>query len=81
VKVASTINSPNQWMFDTTKKDLPAYEAAQRDGIVPGGTSLEKVRQAQAATKQLGRPYDASVDPPADMITSKTAAKFVNWKE
>lgn len=81
VTVNAVINSPNQWMFEQTKKDLPAYEKAKAAGITPGGTSLEKVKQAQAATDMLGRPYDASTDPPADMITTKTAAKFVNWKE
>ena len=81
VRVNAVINSPNQWMFEQTKKDLPAYEAAKADGITPGGTSLEKVKQARAATDRLGRPYDASTDPPADLITTKTAAKFVNWKE
>ena len=81
VRVADTINSPNQWMFDQTKKDLSAYEKARAAGIQPGGTSVEKVREAEAATQMLGRPYNGSVDPPADMITTKTAAKFVNWKE
>lgn len=80
-QMAGTVNSSNQWMFDQTKKDLSAYEQARRDGIQPGGTSVAKVKEAQAATKMLGRPYNASVDPPADMITTKSAAKFVNWKE
>ena len=81
VRVADTINSPNQWMFDQTKKDLSAYQRARANGIQPGGTSVTKVREAEAATNMLGRAYDASVDPPADMITTKTAAKFVNWKD
>ena len=81
VRVADTINSPNQWMFDQTKKDLAAYGKARAAGIQPGGTSVEKVRQAEAATNMLGRAYNANTDPPADMITTKTAAKFVNWKE
>jgi hypothetical protein len=68
-------------MFETTKKDLSAYAAAKADGIHPRGTSLESVRDAQAATKMLGRPYDAQFDPPPKMISTKTAAKFVNWKE
>jgi hypothetical protein len=68
-------------MFEQTKKDTAAYAAAKAEGISPGGTSVEKVAEARAATKRLGRPYDASVDPPANLITTKTAAKFVNWKE
>jgi len=81
VRVADIINSPNQWMFEETKKDLSAYEKARAAGIQPGGTSVAKVRQAEAATNMLGRAYNADTDPPADMITTKTAAKFVNWKD
>ena len=81
LRVAGTINSPNQWMFDQTKKDLSEYEKARAQGIQPGGTSVKKVQEARAATDMLGRPYNGSVDPPADMITTKTAAKFVNWKD
>lgn len=80
-QVAGVINSPNQWMFEETKRDLSAYAQARREGIQPGGTSVAKVREAERASKLLGRPYDGSVDPPANMIVSKNTAKFVNWKE
>ena len=81
IKVDAVINSKNQWMFEETKKDMRAYEGAKANGISPGGTSMAKVKQAQDATKLLGRPYDASADPPADLIVNKKTAKFANWKE
>lgn len=81
VQTPAVFTSPLQDMYGKTKTDLAAYEAARRHGIQPGGTTVEKVRQAEAATRMLGRPYNAEVDPPASMIRSKTAAKFVNWKE
>lgn len=79
--VASTINSSNQWMFDQTKSDLSAYQRARAEGIQPEGTTTKRVDEALAATKMLGRPYDGNTDPPAHMITTKSAAKFTNWKE
>ena len=81
VTVGATINSPLQQMWEATKADLPAYRQARADGIQPEATSMEKVREAQTATRMLGRPYNAEKDPPAKLISSKTAAKFVNWKE
>jgi len=79
--MSATINSPLQWMFDKTKQDLPAYEAAKAQGISPTSTSYQAVQEAKQASDLLGRPYDATTDPPAHMIENKTAAKFVNWKE
>lgn len=78
VTVAATINSPLQPMYEATKTDLPAYQSARRNGIQPGGTSLEKVRAAEQASRLLGRPYNGEKDPPADMIVNKKTAKFVN---
>jgi hypothetical protein len=78
VRVNDIINSPYQGMYETTKRELRAYQAARRNGIQPGGTTLEKVRQAEAASQMLGRPYDGNTDPPADMIVTKKAARFVN---
>lgn len=76
--VTAVISSEFQGMYEKTKKDLSAFREARRAGITPGGTTVEKVREAQAATELLGRPYNASSDPPADMITSRQSAKFVN---
>ena len=81
VTVTATINSPLQQMWDKTKGDLSAYEAARRNGIRPGGTTVEKVRQAEEASRLLGRPYDADVMPPADMIVNKNTARFVNTED
>jgi hypothetical protein len=65
-------------MYEATKKDLPAYRTARAHGIQPGGTSLEKVRHAEQATKLLGRPYNAEKDPPANLIVNKNTARFTN---
>lgn len=77
VTVTATINSPLQGVWDKTKTDLAAYEAARRNGIQPGGTSKEKVLQAERASRALGRPYNADVDPPANLIVNKNTARFV----
>ena len=78
VVVNPIINSPMQEAFEGTRKDLSAYRTARLNGIRPSGTSLEKVRAAENASRGLGRPYDCDKDPPANMIVSKNAARFVN---
>jgi len=78
VTVTAVVNSPLQRMYETTKKDLSAYQTARANGIQPEGTTVEKVREAEAATRRLGRPYDANTMPPANMIVNKNAARFVN---
>lgn len=81
VQMPAVLTSPLSDMYAVTKSDLSAYQTARKNGIQPGGTTLDKVREAEAASKVLGRPYNAETDPPANMIKTKTAAKFVNWKE
>lgn len=81
VQTPAVLTSPLSSMYDKTKRDLAAYRTARANGIQPGGTTVEKVREAEQATRMLGRPYHADTDPPANLITTKTAAKFVNWKE
>lgn|SRR5210317_1862655 len=76
--VSAVTNSPLQNMYEKTKTDLNSFNEARQHGITPGGTTKEKVDEAKAASKLLGRPYNASSDPPANMIVSKQAAKFVN---
>ena len=71
---ASTLSS----MWSKTKTDLAAYETARRNGIQPEGTTVEKVREAERASKALGRPYNADTMPPASMIVNKNTARFVN---
>ena len=78
VTVTAVINSPLQRMYEGTKKDLSAYETARRNGIQPEGTSIDKVRAAETASRRLGRPYDANTMPPASMIVNKNTARFVN---
>jgi len=58
--------------------ELSAYDAARRNGIQPEGTTINKVKAAENASRALGRPYNADVDPPANMIVSKDTARFVN---
>ena len=78
VTIAATVTSPANFLFDKTKKDLRAYQTARTNGIQPEGTTIEKVRAAEAASRRLGRAYDANNDPPANMIVNKNAARFVN---
>jgi hypothetical protein len=78
VTVTAVINSPMQGMFEQTKTDLTAYAAAKRNGIQPGGTGIAKVREAENASRALGRPYNANTDPPANLIVNKNTARFVN---
>lgn len=77
ISVTATINSPQQTMFDQTKRELRAYQEARSHGIQPEGTTMDKIESAKAATEMLGRPYNAEKDPPAKFIDSKTASAFV----
>ena len=78
VTIAATVTSPANFLFDKTKKDLAAYQSARLNGIQPEGTTVEKVRAAEEASRKLGRAYNAEKDPPASMIVNKKTAKFVN---
>ncbi len=78
VRVTATVNSALQPMWEKTKSDLSAYEAARRNGIQPEGTTVQKVREAESASRALGRPYDANTMPPANLIVNKDTARFVN---
>jgi hypothetical protein len=78
VTVSHVINSPLQGIFENTKKELSAYRTARANGIQPEGTTHDKIRAAETASRRLGRPYDANTDPPANLIVNKNAARFVN---
>lgn len=78
VTVNAVINSSLQGVWEKTRGDLAAYRMARSHGIQPESTTVAKVREAEAATRKLGRPYDAQKDPPAHMIVNKKTAKFVN---
>lgn len=77
VRVTATLNSPMQSAWEKTKSDVSAYASARANGIRPEGTTVEKVRSAEAASRVLGRPYNADTMPPANMIVNKNAARFV----
>jgi hypothetical protein len=77
IKINAVMVSPQRPMFDQTKKELSAYDAARRNGIQPEGTTINKVKAAENASRALGRPYNADVDPPTNMIVNKKVARFV----
>lgn len=77
VRIAATVTSTHRDGFESTKKELRAYREARSAGIQPEGTTMDKIQAAHRATKAMGRPYNANVDPPASLITTKKAAKFV----
>lgn len=77
VRVTATTTSRNRDGFEQTKKDLKAYREARSAGIQPEGTTMDKVNAAKAASKNLGRPYNANTDPPASMIVNKKVGQVV----
>ena len=74
----SAIAPHNAERYDQTHRELKAYRQARSEGIQPEGTTMDKISSARAATSRLGRPYNADSDPPARMITTDKAARFVN---
>lgn len=81
IGIGAGVSSPAQFAMTKTKKDLSAYVTARANGIQPGGTTIEKVREAESASRLLGRPYNAEKDPPASMIVNKNTARFVNAED
>jgi len=75
IRAAATMNNP---FTSDVKKELSAYRSARANGIQPEGTTMNKVKEAESASRALGRPYNADVDPPANMIVNKNTARFVN---
>jgi len=75
IRTAATMNNPTA---SGVKKELSAYRSARANGIQPEGTTMNKVKEAESASRALGRPYNADVDPPANMIVNKNTARFVN---
>lgn len=78
VQTQAVLTSPLAETYDKTKRDLAAYRTARANGIQPAGTTLAKVRDAEQASRMLGRPYNADTMPPANMIVNKNTARFVN---
>lgn len=81
ISVTAVINSPQQGMFEQTKRELRAYRELRNSGIQPEGTTMDKIAAAKAATETLGRPYNAEKDPPAKFIKTKAAANLVKAGE
>jgi hypothetical protein len=75
IRAAATMNNP---FSSDVKKELSAYRSARVNGIQPEGTTMNKVREAESASRALGRPYNANVDPPANLIVNKNTARFLN---
>ena len=75
IRTAATMNNPTA---SVVKSELSAYRSARANGIQPEGTTMNKVKEAENASRALGRPYNADVDPPANMIVNKNTARFVN---
>lgn len=65
-------------MHSQTKKELSAYRAARANGIQPESTHISKIKEAERASRLLGRAYNATTDPPASMIVNKKTAKFTD---
>ena len=78
LKVSAVMESAHTDAWRKTETDLAAYRTARANGIQPGGTTVEKVREAESATRLLGRPYDADTMPPANMIVNKATAAVAN---
>lgn len=77
VTVNAMVLSRVRSAYDKTKEDLSAYRSARSYGIQPGGTTVERVREAERATRLLGKPYDANTMPPANLIVNKATAHYV----
>ena len=77
ISLDAVMTSSLKEVFEVTNKELPEYRRLRREGIMPEGTSTSRMEQAVAATKILGRPYNAETDPPAKFIKTKAAALYV----
>jgi len=56
------------------EKELTAYKDARAQGIQPGGTSMEKIREAETASEVLNKPYNANSMPDAKHVNKSTVA-------
>ena len=55
-------------------QELNAYSEARARGIQPGGTSMQKIREAEKASEVLGRPYNSNTMPDANKVNKSTVA-------
>lgn len=77
LSVGARMGSPLRSTYDKTDRELSTYRQVRAEGIQPEGTTMEKINAAKMATENLGRPYNANVDPPARLIRTKNAGRFV----
>ena len=56
------------------EKELTAYKDARSQGIQPGGTTIEKIREAETASEALGKPYNSNTMPDAKHVNKSTVA-------
>lgn len=56
------------------ESELSAYANAKAQGIQPGGTTMEKIREAERASEVLNKPYNAESMPDAKHVNKSTAA-------
>lgn len=75
---ARTRNTIMNQTYDKTDMDLKAYRSARVNGIQPEGTTIEKVRAAEQASRALNRPYNAEKDPPTSMLVNKRTVEMTN---
>ena len=81
IRTSIIATSSNRDGFEQTNRDLKAYREARSEGIQPEGTTMDKIVAAKAATANMGRPYNANIDPPASMIVNRKAGEFVTRGE
>jgi len=81
ISIGAVMTSEFKDAFQQTDRELKAYRNVRAEGIQPEGTNMEKINAAKNATKLLGRPYNAEVDPPAKFIQTKQAATFAKTGE
>ena len=70
-------NSKSFMSKNKYNKEMDAYKEARRQGIQPGGTTMQKIEAAHKASEALGKPYNGNSMPSAEKITP-TLAKTMN---
>ena len=70
-------NSQSFMSKNKYNKEMDAYKEARRQGIQPGGTTMQKIEAAHKASVALGKPYNGNSMPSAEKITP-TLAKTMN---
>lgn len=66
-------NSKKNMSNKKFNKELDAYKEARKQGIQPGGTSMNKIEAALQASEKLGKAYDGNTMISAEKITPQVA--------